>query len=103
MHDCPYGFDNYLVNVKTIRKIAQICVAFSEELNFKRINPVVGGGEHAILSTATKLSKFGVPLIDETKERIIGLYKSYKWMNGIHAHVGSQGIPINLFGNAVKV
>ena len=64
---------------------------------------MVGGGEHAILSTATKLSKFGVPLIEETKDRIIGLYKSYKWMNGIHAHVGSQGIPINLFVNSVKV
>ena len=68
-----------------------------------RINPVVGGGEHAILSTATKLSKFGLPLIEETKERIIELYKSYKWMNGIHAHVGSQGIPIHLFANSVKV
>ena len=28
-------FDNYLVNVKTIRKIAQIFMAFSEKLNFK--------------------------------------------------------------------
>ena len=29
---CPYGFDIYLV--KTIRRIAQIFVAFSEKLNF---------------------------------------------------------------------
>ena len=28
-------FDDYLVNVKTIRKIAQIFVAFSEMLNFR--------------------------------------------------------------------
>ena len=50
-----------------------------------------------------KLSKFGLPLMEQTKERIIGLYKSYEWMNGIHFHVGSQGIPINLFVNGAKV
>ena len=31
MHNHPYGFDNYLVNVKTIRKIAQIFVTFSKK------------------------------------------------------------------------
>ena len=30
------GFDIYLVNVKTIRQISQIFVAFSEKLNFKK-------------------------------------------------------------------
>ena len=34
MHNLPPGFDIYLVNVKTMRKIAQIFVAFSEKLNF---------------------------------------------------------------------
>ena len=32
----PYGFEIYLVNVKTMRTIAQIFVVFSEKLNFKR-------------------------------------------------------------------
>ena len=36
----PYGFEIYLVNVKTMRTIAQIFVAFSEKLNFIRLfNP----------------------------------------------------------------
>ena len=35
MHEILYGFDIYLANFKTIRKIAQIFVAFSEKLNFK--------------------------------------------------------------------
>ena len=30
----PYGFEIYIVNVKTIRTIAHIFVAFSEKLNF---------------------------------------------------------------------
>ena len=37
MRKRPYGFEIYLVNVKTIRTIAQIFVAFSEKLNFKSI------------------------------------------------------------------
>ena len=32
---CKNGFDIYLVNVKTMRMIAQIFVAFSEKQNFK--------------------------------------------------------------------
>ena len=35
LRNLPYGFDIYLVNVKTIRQFAQIFVAFSEKLNFK--------------------------------------------------------------------
>ena len=35
LRNLPYGFDIYLVNVKTMRKIEQIFVAFSEKLNFK--------------------------------------------------------------------
>ena len=34
LRDPPYGFNIYLVNVKTIRKIAQMFLAFSEKLNF---------------------------------------------------------------------
>ena len=30
----PYGFEIFLVNVKTIRRMVQIFVAFSEKLNF---------------------------------------------------------------------
>ena len=36
MRNRPYGFEIYLVNVKTIRTIAQIFVAFSEKLNFNQ-------------------------------------------------------------------
>ena len=34
LRNLPRGFDIYLVNVKTMRKIVQIFVAFSEKLNF---------------------------------------------------------------------
>ena len=35
VRNCFYGFEIYLVNIKTMRTIAQIFVAFSEKLNFK--------------------------------------------------------------------
>ena len=38
----PYGFKIYLVNVKTIRTIAQIFVAFSEKLNFTDVPACCG-------------------------------------------------------------
>ena len=34
VHNRTYGFEIYLVNVKTMRTIAQIFVAFSEKLDF---------------------------------------------------------------------
>ena len=55
------------------------------------------------MSTATKLSKFGVPLTEETEERVLDLYKTYSWLNGIHFHVGSQGVPIQLFVDGARV
>jgi hypothetical protein len=36
LRNSPYGFEIYLENVKTIRTIAQIFVAFSKKLNFNR-------------------------------------------------------------------
>ena len=36
-----------------------------------RINPVVGGGQISAMSTATKLSKFGLPLMDDSRERLL--------------------------------
>ena len=35
LRNLPRGFDIYLVNLKTMRKFAQIFVAFSEKLYFK--------------------------------------------------------------------
>ena len=35
LHNLPRDFEVYLVNVKTMRKIAEIFVTFSEKLNFK--------------------------------------------------------------------
>ncbi len=53
---------------------------------------MVGGGSIALVSTATRLSKFGVPVTEETRERVVELYRRNTWLTGIHVHVGSQVI-----------
>ena len=69
-----------------------------------RINPVVGGGAIAIISTATKQSKFGLPVdTDDNRARIADLYARYDWLRGVHVHVGSQGTPVDLFVKGARV
>ena len=62
-----------------------------------RINPVVGAGTIAMISTATPQSKFGLPLTKDTWDRILDLFKNNPWLNGVHIHVGSQGVPLDKF------
>ena len=47
-----------------------------------RVNPVVGGGKVAILSTAGKTSKFGLLMVDECEAKLLELYGKYKFLQG---------------------
>ncbi len=82
--------------------LSTTCQESKSELGL-RVNPVVGGGSVAIVSTATKLSKFGIPITENTKDDIVALYKQYSWLRGIHIHVGSQGVPLQLFVKGARV
>ncbi len=68
-----------------------------------RINPVVGGGKIEMFSVATAVSKFGLPVMDSTRERILDLFKKYSWLTGVHIHVGSQGMPMDLIIKGARV
>ena len=35
--------------------------------------------------------------------RVLDVYKKYSWLTGVHIHVGSQGLPIDLFVKAARV
>ena len=48
MHNLPHGFDvNVDVNVKAMRKIAPILVAFSKKLNFSYVDKILSMWEHS--------------------------------------------------------
>ena len=66
-----------------------------------RINPQVGTGSIKSTSVAGTISKFGVPLI-ENRQRIIESYLKYKWLKGIHVHIGSQGCPVPLLIEGIR-
>ncbi|MFC5217632.1 diaminopimelate decarboxylase [Streptomyces coerulescens] len=67
-----------------------------------RVNPQVGGGSIEATSTATATSKFGVALRDEgAREWVVGAYRDRPWLTRLHAHTGSQGIPLSLMVQGV--
>jgi len=68
-----------------------------------RINPVVGGGSIAMFNVATKVSKFGIPLVSETREKILDMFRDHSWMTGVHIHVGSQGVGMDKFVDGITV
>lgn len=67
-----------------------------------RINPQVGAGSIAAMSTASAHSKFGVPLRDPgVREQLLEAYATLPWLTRAHAHVGSQGCPLPLIAEGV--
>ncbi|MBK5996693.1 diaminopimelate decarboxylase [Streptomyces sp. MBT58] len=67
-----------------------------------RVNPQVGGGAIGPMSTATDTSKFGVALRDPgAREAVVRAFESRPWLTRLHAHVGSQGCPLELIAAGV--
>jgi len=66
-----------------------------------RINPQVGTGTISSSSVAGEYSKFGVPL-GYYRRDVIDCFLRYKWLRGVHIHIGSQGCPLELLVGGVK-
>lgn len=67
-----------------------------------RVNPQVGIGSIAAMSTATRTSKFGIGLEDaDNRQRVIDAYASRPWLTCLHTHVGSQGCPLELIAAGI--
>ncbi|MEU2423836.1 diaminopimelate decarboxylase [Streptomyces sp. NPDC007851] len=67
-----------------------------------RVNPQLGPGTIGATSTATATSKFGVGLRDEGgREWVVRAFAERPWLTRLHAHIGSQGIPLSLLARGV--
>ncbi|GGN37414.1 diaminopimelate decarboxylase [Streptomyces fuscichromogenes] len=67
-----------------------------------RVNPQIGAGTIGATSTATATSKFGVGLRDAgAREWVVQAFTERPWLTRLHAHVGSQGIPLSLLARGV--
>ncbi|MGW1378631.1 diaminopimelate decarboxylase [Streptomyces sp. NPDC002446] len=68
-----------------------------------RVNPQIGGGSIGAMSTATDTSKFGVALRDEgARDWVVSAFLARPWLTRLHAHVGSQGMPLELMAAGVR-
>lgn len=67
-----------------------------------RVNPQVGTGTIGAMSTATATSKFGVALRDPgAREAVVRAFAERPWLTRLHAHVGSQGCPLELIAEGI--
>ncbi|WP_030897344.1 diaminopimelate decarboxylase [Streptomyces sp. NRRL F-5126] len=68
-----------------------------------RVNPQTGTGSIGATSTATSTSKFGVALRDEgAREWLVEAYARRPWLTRLHAHSGSQGVPLALSAEGIR-
>jgi diaminopimelate decarboxylase len=65
-----------------------------------RVNPVVGAGTILSTSTAMAGSKFGVDL-EIYGEDVLRAYREHPWLTGLHVHVGSAGVDLDLLARGV--
>jgi len=102
-----YALDHgYHVNVDSfdeLERIAQVMSTQDTSSNIGiRVNPQTGSGYIESTSVATAYSKFGIP-INIFRDEIIDAYKQHSFLNSIHLHIGSQGMPLDqlLFATSI--
>ena len=94
------------INADSLMELARINAILSKKPSSStfgiRINPQVGIGDIAATSVGGKYSKFGVPL-GNNRGRLIQSFIDYKWLTGVHLHIGSQGCPIEQLEQGVGI
>jgi diaminopimelate decarboxylase len=94
------------VNADNFQELARIDTILATRSSTSRIgiriNPQVGAGSIALSSTATAASKFGIALEDNGNvDRLLQAYREHPWLAWLHAHVGSQGCPLDLIAQGI--
>ncbi|MFE6225892.1 diaminopimelate decarboxylase [Streptomyces sp. NPDC057854] len=89
-------------NLAELARVDDLRPADSRSVVGLRVNPQVGGGTIAAMSTATAHSKFGVALDDPGgRARVLDAFLRRPWLTRLHAHVGSQGCPLPLIARGL--
>eukprot|EP01129_Flabellula_baltica_P012062 TRINITY_DN5393_c0_g1_i1.p1 TRINITY_DN5393_c0_g1~~TRINITY_DN5393_c0_g1_i1.p1 ORF type:complete len:423 (+),score=92.55 TRINITY_DN5393_c0_g1_i1:193-1461(+) len=101
-----YAMQNRVwINADSLQEIERIA-SLQEEVPSDRIgiriNPQVGAGTILATSTAIPTSKFGLALT-EHREEIVRVYTEYEWITGMHLHIGSQGINLELLVKGARI
>jgi len=97
------GFNINVDSFAELQRIDEMLPAIKSESNIGiRVNPQTGSGYIESTSVATAYSKFGIP-INIFRQEIIDAYKKHSFLNAIHLHIGSQGMPLDqlLFATSI--
>jgi len=93
------------LNIDNFQELARVRAALAVQSSSSvigfRLNPQVGVGTIAAMSTATHTSKFGVPL-EENRMQLLEVYLHHPWLIGVHTHIGSQGCPFELVAHGIE-
>lgn len=97
--EIKYALDQgYNINIDSfaeLERINDIYDSSNSQSNIGiRVNPQTGSGYIESTSVATAYSKFGIP-INIFRQEIIAAYKKHPFLNSIHLHIGSQGMPLD--------
>jgi diaminopimelate decarboxylase len=68
-----------------------------------RVNPAVGGGSIPATSVASPSSRFGERVGDDLADALAARAEGRPWLRGLHSHVGSQGMPVEMLVAAAAV
>jgi len=86
------------INANTIGELNRIDKFYSSLKSSShvgiRINPEIGKGNIDSTSVAVQHSKFGVSL-RECRAVLAAAFSEYSWLNGLHLHIGSQGMSLD--------
>lgn len=94
------------VNLDNLQEVGRVqsilSAASSSSIVGLRVNPQVGAGSIDAMSTATAHSKFGVAMRDGfAHQQILDVFGDCPWLTRLHAHVGSQGCPLDLIAEGI--
>jgi len=101
------------INANTVAEVGRIRAALallpepSSSTVGLRVNPLVGPGDIAALSTATSTSKFGVPFLSDSAssssvQAILGVFEEHAFLTSIMCHVGSQGMSLEAMAEGAR-
>jgi diaminopimelate decarboxylase len=83
------------INANSLGELERIDALYSPSSSRSRIgvriNPETGKGSINTTSVATHNSKFGVPM-KKNRDTLLRVFSAYKWLTGVHVHIGSQGM-----------
>jgi len=88
------------LNVDNLDELSRVAASrgASNSIVGLRVNPVVGETTIASSSVAARGSQFGMP-IDEVP---LEIFATHPWLQGLHAHVGSQGCSLDQLTEAAS-